>query len=215
MSSHSPPRPDGAAPGGPRQNRVTPWGEIEAVPERGTLMGNRGGRIHDDDRALTRRRWASKQWIACVLAFKDRRRTVMGPGYTELFFTDDAVALAAGHRPCFECRRADAQAYAAAWAQGAGLDAPPRAPVMDAALHADRLGPRPMALAADLPPGAMFVHAGGAWLRVAVGARAWGRAGYGPVAPLPGAMVTVLTPQGSLWSLHAGWAPRLHPSAMG
>ena len=94
----------------PLQNRVTPQGEIIATPERGTVMGNRGGRIHRDDRA----RWKSKAWITCRLSFKSRHRTVMGNSYTELFFLDEATALAAGHRPCFECRRADALAFQAA-----------------------------------------------------------------------------------------------------
>ena len=112
----------------PLANRVDPSGAIQAVAARGTLMGNRGGRIHlaadpetGEGPRLGRRRWASRQWICCVLAFKGRRRQVMGPGYTELFFLDEATALAAGHRPCFECRRAEALAFAEAWADAAPL----------------------------------------------------------------------------------------------
>ena len=92
----------------PLQNRVTPFGDIIATPARGLFMGNRGGRIHDDARRLGRRRWASATWICCRLQFKDRHRAVWGESYTELFFLDEPTALAAGHRPCFECRRADA-----------------------------------------------------------------------------------------------------------
>ncbi|MEL6871445.1 MAG: hypothetical protein AAFO62_01345, partial [Pseudomonadota bacterium] len=87
---------------------MRPDGEIVAIPERGTVMGNRGGRIHTPDKTLSRRRWASRHWICCVLEFRGRHREVMAPrSYTELFFLDEATAFAAGHRPCFECRRAD------------------------------------------------------------------------------------------------------------
>ena len=97
----------------PLQNRVTPEGEIIATPHRGLLMGNRGGAFHLPDQTLGPRRWATRQWIACVLEFKGRHREVMRPNrYTELFFLDEATALAAGHRPCFECRRSDAERFA-------------------------------------------------------------------------------------------------------
>src|SRR5947199_10356022 len=97
----------------PLQNRVTPFGELIAISARGTMFGNRGGRFHRDDRTLGARRWASRQWICCVLSFKGRRHSVWGPtSYTDLFFLDEVTALAAGHRPCFECLRADANASA-------------------------------------------------------------------------------------------------------
>ena len=79
----------------PLQNRVDPFGELIASPARGRFMGNRGGRIHADDRMLTSRRWASRQWICCVLEFNNRHRTVWGDGYTELFFLDEVTALVA------------------------------------------------------------------------------------------------------------------------
>ena len=98
----------------PRQNRVLPTGEIIAHPARGRFMGNRGI-LHDASGHLGRSRWKLMGWVTCVLDFKGRQRTVMSPGtYTELFFHDEAVALAAGHRPCAECRRADYRAYRAA-----------------------------------------------------------------------------------------------------
>lgn len=88
----------------PRQNRVNPFGEIIATPERGTFMGNRGV-LHDEE-GRVRRKWKVKRWIVCVLEFRGRKRKVMTPRrYTELFFLDEATALAAGHRPCAECRR--------------------------------------------------------------------------------------------------------------
>ncbi len=100
----------------PLQNRVAPDGTIFATPERGMLMGNRGGQMHDDARRLTHRRWVSRQWISCVLQYKDRQETIMAPGrYTQLFFLDEATALAAGHRPCALCRRADFLRFMSLW----------------------------------------------------------------------------------------------------
>ena len=146
----------------PLQNRVTPFGEIVSTPERGMFTGNRGI-IHDPaTRTLLNRRWTTRAWICCRCGYKGRRRQVMGPrSWTELFFLDEATALAAGHRPCFECRRAEAEAFRAAWAAGAG-GPPPRAAGMDAVLHAERLDGRGKRLhpldrpAARLPDGAML-----------------------------------------------------------
>jgi hypothetical protein len=124
------------------QNRVTPAGEIVADPARGLFMGNRGI-LHDDAQRLGRVRWRHKSWITCLLDFKGRQRTIMSPRrYTELFFLDEAVALAAGHRPCAECRRCRFSAFLDAWVAGTGHDVPPpKAPALDAALHAARLEP--------------------------------------------------------------------------
>ena len=102
----------------PLQNRVTPFGEFIVTPSRGTLFGNRGGRLHDAQRKLTARRWTSKAWICCKLDFNDRHRDVWGDSYTELFFLDEVTAFAAGHRPCFECRRKDAERFAALFSGG-------------------------------------------------------------------------------------------------
>ncbi|MFK7744163.1 MAG: hypothetical protein AB8B47_03845 [Roseobacter sp.] len=89
----------------PLQNRVQPDGEIIAHPTYGAYMGNRGI-LHDAHRTLGTARWRLKAWVTCRLEFKGRNRTVMSPRrYTELFFFDEAVAFAAGHRPCAECRR--------------------------------------------------------------------------------------------------------------
>ena len=100
----------------PLQNRVTPFSTIEAVPHRGLFMGNRG-RLHDDHRRLVTTGWRSRAWLICLLEFRGRHRTVMAPRrYTELFFLDEAVALAAGHRPCAECRRPAFRAFMTAWA---------------------------------------------------------------------------------------------------
>src|SRR5437763_299125 len=127
----------------PRQNRVTPSGEIVAVPERGTMMGNRGV-LHDAGGRILRP-WQVRRWLICVLEFRGRYRAVMAPDrYTELFFLDEATALAAGHRPCFECRRARSLAFRDAWAAGncGGVSpATVRAGSIDDRLHAERLGP--------------------------------------------------------------------------
>jgi len=79
----------------PLQNRVTPLGELVAIGSRGLFIGNRGGRIHRDDRTLGTRRWTSRAWICCVTQFKGRHRAVWGEGYTMLFFLDDPTAFAA------------------------------------------------------------------------------------------------------------------------
>jgi hypothetical protein len=203
----------------PLQNRVDPFGELNAVPARGLLLGNRGGRIHNDDRRLTRQRWTSRAWICCRLAFKGRHRTVWGKSYTELFFLDEPTALAAGHRPCFECRRADALAFAVAWARGHDVRAPPRAGEMDAVLHAQRLDGRTKrrhrAALDDLPDGAMialendqpFAVRGDAVLP-------WSAAGYGTPRPRPRSLaVELLTPPAIVTVLSAGYQPSWHPSA--
>ncbi len=143
----------------PLQNRVSPDGSLHGVAARGLFMGNRGGRIHDPGtRSLTRRRWASKAWICCVTSFRNRHRIVWGRSYTELFFLDEVSALAAGHRPCFECRRGDAIRFAEAWAHGQGEPERARAAAMDISLHGERTtSERPMLTplqAAALPDGA-------------------------------------------------------------
>ena len=123
----------------PLQNRVTPFGDVVAIPQRGLYIGNRGI-IHDPvTKTLLGRRWTTKAWLVCVLDYKGRGRELMGGrSWTELFFLDEAVALAAGHRPCFFCRRADAQAFQAAWGKAKGGQAP-LAPEIDAVLHEERL----------------------------------------------------------------------------
>lgn len=195
------------------QNRVDPWGELHAAPERGTLMGNRGGRIHDANRRLGASRWASHQWIACVLEFRGRRREVMAPNrYTELFFLDEATALASGHRPCFECRRADAVAFRDAWMRAFQLDHSPSAGEMDHVLHVERTtrdrGKVTFeARLPDLPAGVMVeVHPGQACLWVGGQLRPWSFAGYAlePLAAPPG-KVSVLTPRCIVKVLEAGY----------
>jgi hypothetical protein len=202
----------------PLPNRATPFGELVADPARGEMFGNRGGRIHDPaTRAPLRRRWASKAWICCVLSFKGRRRAVWGAGYTELFFCDEVTALAAGHRPCFECRREAALAYAAAVARGLGLPTRPSAPEMDERLHAERrevfAGGGAAMLARDLPRGAMFARGQQAFAIRGGHALPWSFAGYGAPRVLPHGTVEVLTPAATLAALRAGYAPLWHSRA--
>jgi hypothetical protein len=205
----------------PLQNRVDPFGELHAVAARGLYLGNRGGRFHRDDQTLTRRRWTSRAWICCRLAFKGRHRAVWGRSYTELFFLDEPTALAAGHRPCFECRRADALAFAAAWARGNGLAASPRAPAMDRVLHAQRLDGRAKRRHRtgldDLPDGAMITLADDRERALAVHGEAllpWTAAGYGAAQPRPrNIAVDLLTPPAIVAAIMAGYRPRWHPSA--
>jgi hypothetical protein len=202
----------------PLRNRVTPYGEIVAIPERGTMFGNRGV-LHDDHRRLVRTSQL-RRWLCCVLEFKGIHRVVMTPRrYTELFFLDEATALSAGHRPCFECRRRAALAFQACWL--ARIGGPAMADHMDHRLSADRRargGGRITFVAPDaarLPAGAFLAHDGHPWLVTADGGmRRWTPAGYdGGPRPLPTGAVTVLTPRATVEVLHAGYRPQLHPSA--
>ena len=207
-------------PTGPLQNRVHPDGTILATPHRGTMYGNRGGRIHDpaSRQLLPTKRWATRQWICCVLQFKQRRRPLMGQGYTELFFMDEVAALAAGHRPCFECRRADAVRFALAWRNDGSRE---KAPEMDRVLHLQRLdGQVKRALAAhwdELPIGAMIRHQGNIIAKSPLGALLWSFEGYrqyGHAALPPNSeKLECLTPRAILDTLSNGYTPTWHPSA--
>jgi hypothetical protein len=199
----------------PRQNRVTPEGEIAADPARGTLMGNRG-RLHRPDGTLGPARWTTKAWIACTLTFKDRRRTIMAPGsYTELFFLDEATAFAAGHRPCAECRRDAFRAFRDLWGAVHGQAS---APEIDARLHAartrrDRTKVTFEAPARDLPDGTMIRATEGPMLLQGRVALPWSVSGYGQPRWSPEGPVTVLTPAPIVALLRAGLAAEVHETA--
>ena len=206
----------------PLQNRVTPTGDIVAAPSRGTFMGNRGI-LHDDKRQLGPSRWKHKAWIICLLAFRGRRRVPMTPHrYTELFFLDEAVAIAAGHRPCFECRRQAFYAWQSAWRDGNGLSDLPRAPAMDDVLHAERAvrGGRHQktwtAPADALADGVFVLLDGVPHLIHARSLHPWAHDGYGTPRPIPrGAALTVLTPPASVGALRGGYRPLLHRTVGG
>lgn len=202
----------------PLQNRVTPFGDPVVTPARGLFMGNRGGRFHTDASTLTSRRWASPQWICCLLDFKGRHRHVWGRSYTELFFLDEPTALAAGHRPCFECRRRDALAFAEKWRDASGLRARPRAAQMDNVLHRERLQGRAKRLhrrnVDDLPDGAFIALEEGAFAVRGAYLLRWTTGCYQGRQRRPaGAVVDVLTPPAILGVLSAGYCPHWHPSA--
>lgn len=203
----------------PLQNRVAPDGTVHARPERGTFMGNRGGRMHDPDtKQLASRHFVSRQWICCRLDFKGRHRDVMGPGYTELFFLDEVTALAAGHRPCFECRREDAKAFAAAWTAADGHNKPSSASEMDRRLHAERLDRKEKRLhrleISTLPDGAAILHEGTPHAIRRESLLPWSFQGYGQPLPRPASgSVDVLTPPAILSVLAAGYRPVWHASA--
>ena len=203
----------------PHANRVDPYGSLHATTARGLFFGNRGV-LHDPDGRIRRQRTSEKRWLICLTEFKGRRRELLRPGhYTELFFLDEAVALAAGHRPCVECRRPDYLAYLAA------LGEPNlRAGVLDRRLDAERGRPTALAGPPEGLPDGTFVDGGddaghGAQLVVGGTLRPWRPEGYG--APVgfddghgSGADgYRLLTPPTSLAALAGGYRPVLHPSA--
>jgi hypothetical protein len=199
------------------QNRVSPFGELFADPARGLLMGNRGGRLHDERRKLGARRWTSRQWICCRLAFNNRRRKVWGDGYTELFFLDEVTAFAAGHRPCFECRRKDAEFFAALFS---GKKKRATAPAMDKVLHAERLDGNAkrthVCRIDDLPDGAMIALDGDAFALRGKRLLRWTPSGYARSQPRPrGTQVEVLTPPSMLAVLARGYRPLWHSQRRG
>jgi hypothetical protein len=199
------------------QNRVTPFGEIVAISQRGMFTGNRGI-IHDPvTKTLLTRRWATKTWLVCSCEYKGRLRSVMaGRSWTELFFLDEAVALSAGHRPCFLCRREAAELFRAAWAAAKGMLLPSAAAI-DAVLHRERLehGRKRMhpitAPIPVLPDGAVVAAAGSAFILSSGLAHRWTNEGYDPPVSLHRAD-GLLTPPSTLTALSAGYRPVLHPS---
>lgn len=197
------------------QNRVTPFGDVVALPGRGTMMGNRGI-LHSDDRRIVRA-WQVKRWIACVLDFRGRHRAVMTPHrYTELFFLDEAAAFAAGHRPCRECRYADYRRFQSLWIACHG--GPATADAMDLRLHADRLDGKKKrtyrAAIGSLADGSFAAIDGRPWLIAGAHLHAWTDMGYTErrARPVRGD-VDVLTPRSAQTVLSAGYRPAIHPSA--
>jgi hypothetical protein len=202
----------------PLQNRVTPMGSVVADVARGTLMGNRGGVFHRDDQTLKSRHWASKQWICCVLEFKGRRRPVMSPRhYTELFFLDEVTALAAGHRPCFECRRADASRFAALWSKARSLPVRGSAPEIDEHLHLERCSHKDRVFATDwldnLPDGACVEVDGHVGMLSSGQLLRWTASGYQAALRKPTEQIKVLTPPSIIETLRLGYQPAFHATA--
>jgi hypothetical protein len=207
-----------------KQNRVTPFGELIATPERGTLMGNRG--VLHNPVGHVKRAWLVKRWLVCVLEFRGRKRTVMTPNrYTELFFLDEATALAAGHRPCAECRHQRFLAFCNAWKKthaGSNGSQRPTAAEIDNLLHAERVAPdrskRSFRGALDKLPDGVFVTLGAreeqAYLVWGGSLFAWSPRGYrGRRARSKGKDVRVLTPPSTVAAIRAGYVPEIHASA--
>jgi hypothetical protein len=202
----------------PRQNRVTPLGEIVADPARGLVYGNRGC-LHDETGRI-RRPYAVQRWIACRLEFRGRRRErLMQPGrYTELFFLDEATAFAAGHRPCGECRRGDYERFQEAW-RSLGLGSAD-AGAMDERLHAERIDGRAQrhhdAAFGSLPDGVFVLRESEPWLVLGAELLRWTSGGYSTRAPRPRGRAVVVTPRALVAVLGEGWEsslPLLHASA--
>lgn len=203
----------------PLQNRVDPFGEVHAVAARGMFTGNRGV-IHDPaTKTLLSRRWTTKAWIICACDFRGRRREVMGrngpsggTGWTELFFLDEVTALAAGHRPCFHCRRERAVEFARCFAAGQGRETI-SAPEMDAVLHRERWasGHRGGSVR-DLPSGAMIAIAGAAFGKAEEGWLRWSFQGWMPAEP-PTGTPALLTPAATVAALRRGYSPAWHATA--
>lgn len=196
-----------------RRNRIAPDGTFHAVADRGGMFGNRGQLLARD--ATLARPFQVQRWIVCRLEFKGRRREQWRPDrYTELYFLDEATALAAGHRPCAECRRPAYDAFRAAWQQAAGLERPPRAGEMDAVLHVDRWAGGEAhrtfeAEVAELPDATMIAAEDAWWLVEGDRLREWTFGGYRaerPRASVSGP-VTVLTPRATVEVLRAGYRP--------
>jgi hypothetical protein len=199
---------------GPRQNRVDPFGELHAVAARGAMMGNRGGRLHSDDRTLGARRWTNKHWLICRCEFNDRWREVWakGKGYTELFFLDEPTALAAGHRPCFQCRFEAATAFLAVFPKGAWSSGRFGVNEMDNVLHRERLADRRKRLWRSrleaLPDGAMVVWDGRPHAVRNGSLAPWNFEGYGaPLTIGPTVEADVLTPPSTVAALAGGYRP--------
>ncbi len=183
------------------QNRVDPWGNLHAASERGTMMGNRGGKFHKPDQTLGKRRWASTHWICCDMHFKNMKHEAMGQGYTSLFFLDEVTALSAGHRPCFFCRRKDAKAFLGDVRVGE----------FDARLHVERLSPRGAGESVD---GTVIEYEGRAYAVKGANLLRWSFAGYASaIARTQVANAKVLTPPSIIAILKSGYKPRWHESA--
>jgi hypothetical protein len=207
----------------PHRNRVDPFGRLIETPARGAWYGNRGC-LHDRRGRITDRKPPVDQWIICVLEFKNRKRKLLQPGrFTELFFLDEATGLAAGHRPCGECRHADLRRIGAywpgRWARGHAL-----AREMDEVMKVERIARDSAARSRTLDPaqppadGLMLVldrEPGRAML--AARGKLWGWTPFGYEGPMPWdrrERAMLLTPPSTAAAVENGYTPQIHPSAL-
>ncbi|TDK50354.1 hypothetical protein [Antarcticimicrobium luteum] len=201
------------------QNRVDPAGTFQAVPAKGTLMGNRGI-LHDETKTIIRPH-NHQNWVTCALSFKGIKRKIMSPRkYTELFFLDEATAFAAGHRPCAECRRERYREFTDAWRCTHGEPEAGRSlpQTIDKALHAARIDRkrRKVTFSApihDLPDGTMFSDGDDIVLAWHGAQLLWSFEGYRERAGLSSTNVTVLTPRPVVEVFKNGFTPFVHASA--
>lgn len=199
------------------QNRVDPFANIIITPARGAWTGNRGV-LHDHDKKILRP-FRLKAWITCQLEFKGRKRPVMAPDrWTELFFLDEATALAAGHRPCFECRRMDATRFKAFWLKGNPeyhFNEKTSIGEIDKIIHEERIDRHQSKITYEeksdrIPNGAFITRDGKAYLVKDRCFFLWMPAGYEKVIPLDdGDLFTVLTPRSIVNALRAGYLPQM------
>ena len=208
----------------PKQNRVTPWGELIATPARGTLLGNRGC-LHDAQQQI-RKLYLGKRWIICKLQFKNRHRMVMRPGlYTELFFLDEVTALAAGHRPCAECSREQFDYFRILWAQAnprLAKSKKPPAPFLDNVLHRERITADNKKVLYEAPlsqlPNGSFISLSNdqqAYLVLDTALWLWSPQGYlQKLTRKNDRLVQVLTPHSVVKTLAAGYRPALHATVL-
>jgi hypothetical protein len=203
----------------PARNRVTPMGDIVAIALRGAWTGNRGI-LHSGEEIV--RFHASDLWITCELEFQGRRRAQWLPGrWTHLYFHDEAVSLAAGHRPCAECRRESYDAYRAAWAEGLGVERP-SAKQMNRRLHGERIvrGTHRRRLHelswTDLPDGAFVVLDDAPAVVIGDHVAVWTHEGYlgRQTRPAHGT-AHVITPPSTVAALRAGYAVQIDDAAHG
>lgn len=199
------------------QNRVDPFGRIFRTSARGSFMGNRGV-IHNGQQQITHA-FKHKAWITCALEFKGRKRTVMTPGrWTELFFLDEATAFAAGHRPCFECRKEDAKKFKACWIQGNpsyNFSMTTSIKEIDEVIHRERIDSEKnkvthQQIAADLAEGTFVVINTEPHLFSQGRLHRWTPFGYDNTTAVPeGSMLTVLTPYSIVNAFRAGYTPQI------
>jgi len=199
------------------QNRVDPFGNIIKTEARGLWMGNRGI-LHNHEQEVLRP-FKLKAWLTCKLQFNGRKREVMAPNrYTELFFMDEATAFAAGHRPCFECRREDYNHFKSLWLKGNpeyGFDEKTSIQKIDAILHQERINRDGSKVTHEekpnnLPDGTFILLNNQPYLLAHGLIYLWTPFGYAKPIPMPVVdKVDVLTPKSIVNTFRIGFKPQI------
>lgn len=199
------------------QNRVDPFGNIIATTARGSWMGNRG-MIHNDQKQIVKA-FKHSAWIICRLEFKGRKRTVMTPNrWTELFFLDEATAFAAGHRPCFECRKEDAKRFKSCWINGNpayNFSMKTSINYIDEIIHTERLNQSKKSITlqpalSDIPDGTFVQMNDDPYLFANGRLHRWTPFGYEEsMAATETSTVTILTPGSIVNAFREGYVPQI------